>query len=89
MGEKAVSRQHGQAVIEKAILIVYGPGQEHGLYDIAQKILGEVGEQVAAYVTRRLFRRGYLQRDYAKRQVGLSSKGQEALAMLDRLYGGV
>lgn len=84
--EIAVARRHAQAVLEKAILIVYGPGVEHGLYDMAVKILGETDEWKQCQITDNLFRRGFLQRDYAARKLCLSSKGQAALSLLDKVY---
>ncbi|MDF2499346.1 MAG: hypothetical protein K0Q77_60 [Anaerosporomusa subterranea] len=88
MEEKTVPSQHAQAVIEKAILIMYGPGESHGLYDMAEKILGEMGEKYKHSLTNGLFRRGYLQRDYAGQKVKLSSRGERALAMMDKVHAG-
>ncbi|TCL39998.1 hypothetical protein EV210_101198 [Anaerospora hongkongensis] len=88
MEDKNVTKQHAQAVVEKAILIFYGPGRSHELYDMAEKMLCEIGEKYKYYLTNKLFRRGYLQRDYAGKKIKLSSKGEEALTMMDKVYAG-
>lgn len=84
-----VEKYHGQAVIEKALLIVHGPGEGHWQYDRARQIVSETSGRYLELLQNEMYRAGLLYRDLTTGEYRTSSKGIAALEAIGRVGNAV